>query len=389
MSRITVVAPTDEYPERLRSALGNGAEEFVSRWWKDQLLDDVHLGAGDIASEHPTLVLFEGVSADRAFAMAAEIGRVRPGTGSVFVGEPTPDLYEKAMRAGVSDILPADASTRTIGERVLEALEKSDRLKASAASASAGPLGLVATVLEPKGGAGKTSIIANLAVVLAQRFPGEVALVDLDLQFGDLTEALLLKPRYSFADVVRVGSALDATALKAFLTRRDELFVLTAPTEPAEADTITPEHVLKVLDLLRPDFRFVLVDTAGGLTEHTLAAIDASSDLLLVSSLDVLATKSMAKTLRILDSLGVVGARRHLILNRADSKVGLDRSEAIMELGLRRAIEIPSSRAMPTSLNRGQPLVELQPRSTIAKRIADVAEELIQAHAATEEWRRG
>ncbi len=200
-----------------------------------------------------------------------------------------------------------------------------------------------------------------------------------------MTETLLLTPRYSSADVART-SQLDATTLKAFLTRREGLFVLAAPPTPAEADEITPAMVGELLDLLRLDFKWVLVDTAGGLTEHTLAAVEASSDLILLSSLDVLSNRSMKKTLRILDDLGILAPRRHLVLNRSDSKVGLDRTEAMMELGMRRAIQVPSDRAMPTSLNRGQPLVELQPRAAISRRIADLAEELVAAHAATEEW---
>ena len=390
MSRVTVVSPAEEMVDRVATALGNGAEEYIDHWWDESLAGDPVLGAGDILLRQPSIVLFEATQATKAIALEREDERLRPNSASVLAAEPTPDLYAEAMRAGIVDIIPPDASTKTIEQRLLEALDRTDRLKASSAAAvKVGQLGSVATAIEPKGGAGKTSIVGNLAVVLAQRFPGEVVLVDLDLQFGDLTEAMLLQPRYTFSDVVRAGSALDATSLKAFLTRREGLFVMAAPGEPEEADSIGPEHVLKVLDLLRPDFRFVLVDTAGGLTDHTLAAVEASTDLLLVSSLDVLANKAMTKTLRILDSLGIVGPRRHLILNRADSKVGLDRTEAIMQLGLRRAIEIPSSRAMPTSLNRGQPIVEAQPRSAISKRIADLAEELIAAQTASEEWSRG
>lgn len=386
MSRVTVVTPTDEFAQRVVEALGPGAEEYVVRWWDEPLLTEPSLAAGAIAAEHPTVVLFGGDDIDLALHVGEMVQAQRPGSGSVLVAEPTPDLYARAMRSGFGDILPPDASLKTIAERVSEALSKADRIAHVTRERRPGKLGSVVTMLEPKGGAGKTSIVANLAVVLAERYPGEVALVDLDLQFGDLTDVLLLKPRYTMADVARAGATLDSTALKAFLTRREGLFVLAAPGEPELADDITQAHVSEVIDMLRPDFRWVLVDTAGGLTEHTLAAVEQSTDIILLSSLDVLANKSMRKTMKILDNLGVILPRRHLVLNRADSKVGLDRTEAIMELGMRRAVEIPSSRAMPTSLNRGQPVVETQPRATISRRIADLAEELIAAQAATEEW---
>jgi len=259
------------------------------------------------------------------------------------------------------------------------------RLTRAAADASK-RTGSVVTIVEPKGGSGKTSVIANLAVVLGQRFPGEVVIIDLDLQFGDLADTLLLEPRYSMADVAKTGSMLDATTLKAFLTRREGLFVLCAPADPADADDIPAELVSQVIDLLRQDFKWVLVDTAGGLTEYALAAVESSTDLILLSSLDVLATKTLRKTVKILDEVGFVTPRRHLVLNRSDSRVGLDRSEAIMELGMRRAIEVPSDRIVPLSLNRGEPFVEAQPRSQVARRIADLAEELVTVQTASEEW---
>lgn len=383
MSRVTVVSPTEEFRSRIADALGDAAD--VSKWWDEALMADTTLSAGTVGSANPSVVVIADVGNDDSLALARALSKSRPEIGVLLMTDPTPDLYAQAMRAGVLDIVAPDSSSRTIQDRIGDALQRSERLKAKAAGE--GPLGSVVTIIEPKGGAGKTSIIANMAIVMAQRFPGEVVLIDLDLQFGDLTETLLLNPRYTFADVARSGGALDATALKAFLTKREGLFVLAAPGEPELADDITPDQVTAVIELLRPDFRWILVDTAGGMNEHTLAAVERSTDLILLSSLDVLANKSMRKTQKILDNLGVIAPRRHLVLNRSDSRVGLDRTEAIMELGMRRAVEIPSSRAMPTSLNRGQPIVETSPRAGISRRIADLAEELIAAQAATEEWK--
>ena len=381
-----VVGPGEELADRIIEALGEGADTYVSAWWDAKLIEDPTLTAGVVTAEGPSVVLLASDQVERDLELAEALLRQRPGTGVVLVTDPTPELYARAMRAGATDIIAPDASTKTLGERVREAVDRADRLAATRGGGSRTRLGSVVTIIEPKGGAGKTSILANLAVVMAQEFPGEVVLVDLDLQFGDLTDVLLLNPRYTFADVTRAGSSLDATALKAFLTRREGLFVLAAPGEPEHADAIKPEHVTEVLELLRPDFRWILVDTAGGLTEHTLSAVESSTDLILLSSLDVLANKSMRKTMVILDDLGILVPRRHLVLNRADSRVGLDRTEAIMELGMRRAVEIPSSRAMPTALNRGQPIVETQPRAAISRRIADLAQDLIAAQSATEEW---
>lgn len=385
---ITVVSPTDEFAGRVVDILGADVKEDVITWWESGMLDDATLSAGTIMARNPGVVLLgPDLSAKIGLAIADHIRQARPEITTILVTEPSPDLYAKAMRAGISDILPPDASSETVSTRVGEAVERWDRLTRAANEATK-RTGSVITIVEPKGGSGKTSIISNLAVVLAQRFPGEVALVDLDLQFGDLADTLLLEPRYTMADVAKTGSMLDNTTLKAFLHRREGLFVLCAPHEPADADDIPASLISQVIDLLRQDFRWVLVDTAGGLSEHTLAAVEAATDLILLSSLDVLSTKSLRKTVKILDDLGVLVPRRHLVLNRSDSRVGLDRSEAIMELGMRRAIEVPSDRVVPLSLNRGQPVVEAQPRSGVARRIADLAEELINVQAASEQWEK-
>jgi pilus assembly protein CpaE len=385
-AHLTVVSPTDEFAGRLVDALGGEAKEDLDTWWDLEVLADTAKATATILARNPAVVLLgPDLETWRALAISDEIRRARPEVVSILVTEPTPDLYAKAMRAGITDILPPEASSDTIADRIVESVGRWSRLTRAAADASK-RTGSVVTIVEPKGGSGKTSVIANLAVVLGQRFPGEVVIVDLDLQFGDLADTLLLEPRYSMADVAKTGAALDATTLKAFLTRREGIFVLCAPTDPADADDIPAELVSRVLDLLRQDFKWVLVDTAGGLTEHALAAVEASTDLVLLSSLDVLATKTLRKTVKILDEVGFISPRRHLVLNRADSRVGLDRSEALMELGMRRAIELPSDRIVPLSLNRGEPFVEAQPRSQVARRIADLAEELVTVQAASEEW---
>ena len=383
---LTVVSPNDEFAGRLVDALGSEVKEDLDTWWDAEVLADTAVAAAAIMSRNPAVVLLgPDLETWRALALSDDIRRARPEVVSILVTEPTPDLYAKAMRAGIADILPPDSSSDTIADRIGEAIGRWSRLTRVPGDVTR-RTGSVVTIVEPKGGSGKTSVISNLAVVLAQRFPGEVVLIDLDLQFGDLADTLLLEPRYTMADVAKTGPMLDNTTLKAFLTRREGLFVLCAPAEPAAADDIGPSLIGEVIDLLRLDFKWVLIDTAGGLSEAAFAAVEASTDLILLSSLDVLATKSLRKTVKILDELGVVAPRRHLVLNRADSRVGLDRSEAIMELGMRRAIELPSDRIVPLALNRGEPFVEAQPRSQVSRRIADLAEELVNVQAASEEW---
>jgi pilus assembly protein CpaE len=247
----------------------------------------------------------------------------------------------------------------------------------------------VIVVISPKGGSGKTAISSNLSVALALRHPGRVVAVDLDVQFGDLGTALSLTPERTLAELAR-SSQIDATTAKLFLTPYEHaLYVLAGAHDPVDADAISHAHVSAVLPLLAQNFDYVVVDTPAGLDERTLAAIDSATDLLLVSSLDVTSIRSLRKALDAFDRIGVK-AQRHLVLNRADAKVGLDASDAEEALGMKICSAIPASRELALSLNLGTPVVISEPRSAAAKQLQQLAQWFAPADApvARKGWRR-
>ena len=213
--------------------------------------------------------------------------------------------------------------------------------------------------------------------------------VDLDVQFGDLALALSLSPERTLAHLAQT-SKIDATTVKLHLTPAiDGLFVLAGASNPVDADAIGHDHVSQVLPLLAQNFDFVIVDTAAGLDERTLAALDCATDLLLVSSLDVTSIRSLRSASDAFDQIGVTGERR-LVLNRADSKVGLDPSDAEDAMSMKIACAIPSSRQIPLSLNLGIPVVVSEPKSAVAKQFRQLAELYAPAEikATRKGWRR-
>ena len=252
------------------------------------------------------------------------------------------------------------------------------------------PRGKVIVVISPKGGSGKTAVSSNLAVALAQRHPGRVVAVDLDVQFGDLGTALSLTPEHTLAQLART-SQIDATTVKLFLTPYEHgLYVLAGADDPVDADSIGHAHVSAVLPLLAQNFDYVVVDTPAGLDERTLAAIECATDLLLVSSLDVTSIRSLRKALDALDQMGVKAARQ-FVLNRADAKVGLDPSDAEEAIGMKIACSIPSSRELPLALNLGTPVVISEPKSAVAKQFQQLAQLFAPVEAETAPkrgWRR-
>jgi pilus assembly protein CpaE len=215
--------------------------------------------------------------------------------------------------------------------------------------------GKVIVVVSPKGGSGKTAVASNLSVALSQRHPGRVVAVDLDVQFGDLGTALALHPERTLAQLARTDE-INGTTAKLFLTPYDDLFVLAGADSPVEADAVTHTHISAVLPLLAEDFAYVVVDTPAGLDERTLAAIECATDLLMVSSLDVTSIKSLRKALDALDRIGVKAART-FVLNRSTPKWSRI-SDAEEAVGMKAAVQIPSSREIPTALNIGTPVVK-------------------------------
>jgi pilus assembly protein CpaE len=247
--------------------------------------------------------------------------------------------------------------------------------------------GKVIVVLSPKGGSGKTAVATNLAAALAMRFPGRVAAIDLDVQFGDMCTSMGLHPEHNLAQVAQ-SPHVDATTIKLFLTPYDPgLYVLCGARTPAEADVVTHHHVSKVIPLLAADFDYVVVDTPAGLDDRTLAALEQASDLLLVSSLDVTSIRSLRKAVEAMDSLGVT-KRRHFVLNRADAKVGLQPVDAAEAVGWPIEAMIPSAREIPLSMNVGTPVVKLEPRSAVAKQMAQLTNLFAPAHDTAKPKRR-
>jgi pilus assembly protein CpaE len=116
-----------------------------------------------------------------------------------------------------------------------------------------------------------------------------------------------------------------------------------------------------------------VVDTAAGLDEHALAAIEQSTDLLFVCPIDVAAVRGLRKELDAIDRLGMTTARRHLALNRADARVGIEPGDVEGVLGMRADASLPSSRAVPFSMNAGTPIVEREPRSPFARSLQELA----------------
>jgi pilus assembly protein CpaE len=343
------------------------------------LLDKVlHDKAGQVT----VVVLGPNLGMEESLEVSRRVQTAMQAVSVVLVANAlTPDVLQQAIRGGVRDVLPAAFTTAQMVDTVSRAEGLSMQIaghvgQVGPATDVGGPGdGKVITVFSSKGGCGKSFVSTNLAVALAQKTGEEVALIDLDLQFGDLAIMLQLFPARTIYDAAQNLDRLDADALKGYLTpHRGQVFLLAAPLEPGLSETISAESVAKIIRLMKRNYKYVIIDTPPSFTDHVLAALDESDESVLITSMDVPSIKNLKLSLQTLELLGFGRDRIRLILNRADSKVGLRVQEVEKTLGTRIDVSVPSSREVPLSINRGTPLILEDPRSPVVAQILRLVE---------------
>ncbi|GAC1413999.1 MAG: response regulator [Actinomycetota bacterium] len=374
-----MIALTDNDPNfcaRIVGELNSLADQVQSF-----ALADIERAAMTGESMPDVVVLGPSVGAPDAMHLAQILQSHTPDVSLILVTDTlTSDLLQAALRAGVRDVLSSSFTAEQLHEAVGRALTvgQSMRDRSSGLGHAPNPSegSTVVTVFSAKGGVGKSFVAANLAVLMAQKH-ARVALVDLDLQFGDQAIMLQLFPARTLADVAGSLDRLDVESVGAYLTlHRSGVSLLAAPLEPGLAETIQPATTQRILPLLRQVFQCVVVDTPALFTEHVLSALDDSDEIVFVTSLDVPSIKNTKLALQTLDMLGVGRERIRLLLNRADAQVGLRVQEVERMLGMRVDTQIASSREVPLSINQGSPLAFAEPRSPVTASLRALADRI-------------
>jgi pilus assembly protein CpaE len=287
----------------------------------------------------------------------------------LYYGSPN-GFMEQAFAAGADDLITLPQPTQDLAF----ALEKAIARRRGGVQVSRE--GALITVLGPKGGTGKTLTACNLAVSLARHTPAPVV-VDLDLQFGDVGLALGLKPELTIYDLATSGGSIDADKVETFLAKHESgVHALLAPLRPDQAAAVSTQLLRSVFETLRSRHDFIIVDTPPAFTPEVIAAIDASTHLCVVGMLDALSLKDTKIGLETLEQMGYDSAEMTLVLNRADTTVGISQADVAHLLGRRPDVLVPSDRAIPRAITEGRTIVEAAPRSGAAAAYLALAEKL-------------
>lgn len=326
------------------------------------------------------IVIGPGVDLEAAAALADTLRVTRPSISVILIRRRVDTIVlAEALRSGMREVVD-ERDLTGLGSAVSRAKQVWNAWNGETIATQEGSRGKLVTVFSPKGGVGKTTLAVNLAVALTERGAHKVCLVDLDLAFGDVAITLQLFPARTIADAVHMESGLDFAVLEPLLTEyREGLFALVAPVQPDARDTIPASLVGRILGLLKTSFDFVVVDTSPAFDEYVLQAFDETDELLLVTTLDVPTLKNVKVAVETLDLLNFPKPRRHLVLNRADDKVGLTPDKVESTLSMQVAAAIPTSTQVAHATNSGEPIVSAQPKHAVSQAIVKLAKNLSSA----------
>jgi pilus assembly protein CpaE len=232
-------------------------------------------------------------------------------------------------------------------------------------------LGRVFTISSATGGCGKTFYATNLAYFLTKHTGKRTCIVDLDLQFGEVSTAMRLRPKYTIFDALQREDT-DEDDLRAHIeeytvAHETGVHVLAAPRDPSEADRITPPDVTRIVEAVRRNFDYVIVDTPPQLNEQVLAAFDLSDLLYCMATLDLPSVRNMSVFLGTLERLKIPSDNVKLILNKAESDVGIDIAQVTKLFPQGFESVLPYAKEVSRSINLGMPVMAASPQAEISR----------------------
>ncbi|MCM3688702.1 AAA family ATPase [Kocuria rosea] len=379
MSRFLLVTADPKYDAHFRSAVEGRIPGDIQTVFDTALPSTPDELLGRSVGDFPTVVLLgPGVDLHEAMRLAGVFDIRRPEVSLVLVAPGDPGLAVAAMRSGFRDVLDLGADGDGILSLVTRAVNAAEFRRRAMPSVDGAYRDLtgprddsrVVVVTSPKGGVGKTTLATNLAVGLGRIAPMNTVIVDLDVQFGDVAAALRLAPEHSLTEAVTGPAVDDALVLKTFLTVHPaSIYALCPPANPAEGELVGAAQVTRLIDQLSGQFQYVVIDTAPGMGEHALAALEAATDVVFVTGMDVPGVRGLRKQMDLLGELSLIPENVRVVVNAADRSTGLTVQD--IEATIRTPVDyvIPRSRMAAYATNRGEPLLMHAPKDKAAKQL--------------------
>lgn len=294
------------------------------------------------------------------------------------------EYMKKAMMAGAKEYIIKPFTSNDIIGTILKVYQKDARKKEIFNIPTAQPLkdnpsAKTISVFSTKGGVGKTTIAANLAVELANSKLAKVLLIDLNLQFGDIASFFNLIPRRTLSDLAQANSLKYDEIRFHMLTHSSGVEILAASTRPEYAELITPEHIRQILQEVKPHFDYVICDNVSRFDDISLTGLEMADEIWLILTMDIPAIKNTKLSLEILQNLNY-SSKVKVFLNKYDKKFGINLKDIENSLNLEINDTISNDeQQFVKALNRGTPFVSVFPRSTASEEIKKIVEKLMES----------
>lgn len=332
----------------------------------------------DLVTANPNgqlIIIGPNVKMETARVVAEHFRVVRPSLGVILIRSRLDvTTMGEALRSGIREVVSSDDAAALVGASQRSLLVSSQLMEATKITGNTLSRGKILVVFSAKGGCGKTTLSVNLAHALANQTDSKVALLDFDLQFGDIAVALQIEPKKTISDAISMQNNLDELGINSLMVNQQKnLDILLAPINPTDVEFITTKLIDSLLESLRSNYDYIVVDTPPAFTDVILRVFDQADRFFLMTTLDMPAIKNLKLVISTLEALNINKTKLEFILNRSDVKSGLSYAEVEELVGESFSSQIPSSNDVPASTNRGVPLVVENPRHPVSREIIDLA----------------
>lgn len=284
--------------------------------------------------------------------------------------KPDMDIIVRTMRVGASDFIPMPFIKEVFINKLnmIYAQMTGEKPKKSKCR--------VISVYSNKGGVGKTSIASNLALELAKITKENVALVDLNFQFGDVTTFLDLQPSFNISHMLQNLDKLNEDYLLSTMERYKEtsLYVLADPPYYSHEDKIPVQEISRLFEVLRNAFSYVIVDTSSGFNKQAISALENSDLVFLLTINNLPALRNCQRCLELFEKMGIEKDKIQILINRFMENDEISADEAEKVLGKSLYWKIPNNYfTMMSAINKGVPVSQVNPDSNVALSFKNLA----------------
>lgn len=375
---ILVCAPPGDLRTSIEKVLGDAGYKITA-------VEDAPAAEAAIREQSVDLVVADGLAVSAAVRSLRSASLSKP--TPIIIVAPGDDIEARIafLEAGADDVLGVGFEPREMEARVEALLVRHGQIPPTASPSGEGAE--IIAFFAPKGGVGTTALAVNTALVLAQRNPGRVLLVDLDLQFGQVATHLNLVPTYNIQDLIADDAALrEIDIALSFLMKHDsDLWVLAAPSQPDSEGQVGAEEIERLLAVLAPRFDQIVVDCDGHLDQRALTVLERAHAHVIVVLPELAALKATSGLMSALSETTTLQARSFFVVNRIFHRELLKTSDVESLLQARVSGEVPYADIhMIRAINEGTPLVLSRPSSPAAAALRSLADLVTRSDSASQ-----